>query len=109
MTINNTFAILAAASILAVGSLSLNAAPAPQAAQAAAAEAQVTVTGCLQSAAGAFTLTTESGEQYVVMGSADLAKHVGHTVKITGTKAESPGKLTLKAEKVEQVSTSCAG
>lgn len=109
MTIRNMFAVLAAALILAVGSISLTAAPAPQADQAAAGDAQITLTGCLQGAAGAYTLTTESGEKYAVMGSADLAKHVGHTVKITGTKGADPGKLTVKAEKIEHVSPSCAG
>jgi hypothetical protein len=94
---------------LAVGSISLTAAPPPQAEQAAAGDAQITLTGCLEGVAGAFTLTTEGGEKYVVMGSAELAKHVGHTVKITGTKGDDPGKLTVKAAKIEQISTSCAG
>ena len=108
MKIRNMFTVLAAALILAVGSISLTAAPAPQAEPAAAGDAEVTLTGCLEGAAGAYTLTTEGGEKYVVMGSADLAKHVGHTVKITGTKADAAGKLTLKAAKIEHISPSCA-
>jgi hypothetical protein len=109
MKIRSMFTILAAVLILAVGSISLTAAPAPQAEQAAAGDAQITLTGCLEGAAGPFTLTTEGGEKYVVMGSEELAKHVGHTVKITGTKGDDPGKLTVKAAKIEQISTSCAG
>lgn len=107
MKIRSMFTILAAALILAVGSISLTAAPAPQAGGAAG-DAQITLTGCLEGAAGAFTLTTEGGEKYAVMGSADLAKHVGHTVKITGTKGDDTGKLSVKAQKIEHVSPSCA-
>ena len=108
MKTRNMFTVLAAALILAVGSIGLTAAPAPQADKAAAGDAQITLSGCRQGAAGAFTLTTEGGEKYAVMGSADLAKHVGHTVKITGTKGDEAGKLTVKAAKIEHVSPSCA-
>ena len=109
MKIRNMLTALAAVMILTAGSITLTAAPAPQAQEAGGDNAQITLTGCLEGAAGAFTLTTEGGEKYVVTGSADLAKHVGHKVKITGTKGDNPGKLTLKAEKIEHISPSCAG
>lgn len=110
MTISKMFAIAAVASVLAMGSLNLNAAAAPQENQAgAAAESQVTLTGCLDGSGGVFTLTAQGGERYAVMGSPDLAKHVGHTVRITGAKSDATGKLTLKVEKIEQISASCEG
>src|SRR4051794_37914715 len=55
----------------------------------------VTITGCLEKGdeKGEFHLTTKDGKVYDVKGTAvPLAKHVGHTVTITGNVvAQEPG------------------
>ena len=70
-----------------------------------------TLTGCLTagSGQGSYTLKTEGGGDVAVSGSADLAKHVGHTVGLTGTMHVQGGTKTLKADKIEHVATSCKG
>jgi hypothetical protein len=68
---------------------------------------EATVTGCLTEQQGAYTLATRAGEQITVSGSADLAKHKDHTVKLTGKKSDEGGKSTLNVSKIEMVSASC--
>lgn len=49
---------------------------------------QKTVTGCLSQANGQYVLTSRKGMTYQLTGdSAELANHVGHEVKITGTES----------------------
>jgi Protein of unknown function (DUF5818) len=48
--------------------------------------AQKTVTGCLSESNGQYTLTTKHGHSYELMGeSSELANHVGHEIRVTGT------------------------
>jgi len=67
-----------------------------------------TVTGCLSESAGSYSLATQAGETLDVMGSAYLAKHKNHTVKLTGTTSDQGGKKTLTVSKIEHVSPSCS-
>ncbi len=69
---------------------------------------QQTVTGCLTEAAGSYSVATQGGDKMDVMGSADLAKHKNHTVKLTGTTSDQGGKKTLTVSKIEHVSPSCS-
>lgn len=49
---------------------------------------QKTVTGCLSQANGQYMLTSQKGMTYQLTGdSAELANHVGHEVKVTGTES----------------------
>ena len=66
------------------------------------------LTGCLTEQAGSFTLKTQAGDNVTVTGSADLAKHKNHTVKLTGKISEEGGKKTLNVAKLEHVSPSCS-
>ena len=68
---------------------------------------EATVTGCLTEQQGSYMLATRAGEQITVSGSADLAKHKDHTVKLTGKKSDEGGKSTLNVSKIEMVSASC--
>lgn len=94
--------------------VALSVAPALWAQQAdspkAAAPAQVqgaeqTLTGCLASQEKTFTLKTSSGD--VEIEGAGLASHVGHTIRVTGTRATAAGKATFKVTNVEMVSANC--
>ncbi len=67
-----------------------------------------TVTGCLTEQQGTYMISTSSGEQYNVTGSADLVKHKDHTVKLTGTTSDEGGKKMLTVSKIEHVSPSCS-
>jgi Protein of unknown function (DUF5818) len=66
----------------------------------------VTVTGCLNQGKenGGYYLTAKDGKVYELSGKADFAKHVGHTVTVTGhevpmSKAdESKMEMTEKTE-----------
>jgi len=66
------------------------------------------MTGCLTESAGTYTLATPAGEQVSVSGSADLAKHKDHTVKLTGKSSNAGGKSSLTVTKIEMVSASCS-
>jgi hypothetical protein len=70
---------------------------------------QVSISGCLEKGSGdAYTLTTQDGQQVSVTGSPDLSKHVGHTVRITGTRDDKSREPSLKASKVELVAPQCS-
>jgi hypothetical protein len=66
------------------------------------------VTGCLTEAGGSYILATSSGDQVSVSGSADLAKHKDHTVKLTGKASDEGGKKSITVSKIEMVSASCS-
>ena len=49
---------------------------------------QKTVTGCLSEANGQYMLTSRKGNTYQLTGdSSELAHHVGHEVRVTGTES----------------------
>jgi Protein of unknown function (DUF5818) len=49
---------------------------------------QKTVTGCLSQANGQYVLTSHKGMVYQLNGdSSELANHVGHEIKVTGTES----------------------
>jgi Protein of unknown function (DUF5818) len=51
---------------------------------------QKTVTGCLSQANGQYMLTTKKGNTYQLNGdSSELANHVGHEIKVTGTESSA--------------------
>lgn len=65
-----------------------------------------TVTGCVGGSAGSYTLTNGRHKNGVgVSGSDDLAPHVGHTVKLTGSWSDD--KKTFNETKVDMVSETC--
>jgi hypothetical protein len=66
------------------------------------------VTGCLTESGGSYMLATSSGDQVNVTGSADLAKHKDHTVKLTGKASNEGGKKSITVSKIEMVSASCS-
>lgn len=66
-----------------------------------------TMTGCIGGSAGKYTITNGRYKNGVaVAGKDDLAAHVGHTVKLTGTWSED--KKTFNETKVDLVKDSCA-
>src|SRR5271165_5706246 len=81
-----------------------------------------TITGCLSSASGRFTLTDSNGKKYHLVGynAKEINEHVGHTVEITGMPtikttdttaqgAESTAKETpvFKVKSVKHVADTC--
>jgi len=79
---------------------------------------QKTVTGCLSQANGQYVLTSHKGMAYQLAGdSAELANHVGHEVKITGTEsgggasANASGQTangpTLEVSSMKHISKTC--
>jgi hypothetical protein len=64
-----------------------------------------TITGCLKgpNSEGVYELTTKQAAQAVeVGGDPDLAKHVGHTVKLTGDWAKTGAEIGEKQEGPEE-------
>jgi hypothetical protein len=86
--------------------------------QATAADPEKSIEGCLAGAGGSFTLTDSSGKTYQLAGdTAELGKHVGHTVRISGSEKSagaeaggSPagGQQTFTVQKVKMVSPNCS-
>ncbi|MBI1898277.1 MAG: hypothetical protein HYS04_17355 [Acidobacteria bacterium] len=74
-------------------------------AKAGGATKEVTLTGCMAAGetAGQFSFSGKGGRKLNVSGLPDLSSHVGHTVKITGTRS---GK-DFTATKIEHVSDTC--
>jgi hypothetical protein len=82
---------------------------------------QVTVQGCLSGSDGKYMLTDDNGKMYNLGGdTSKLADHVGHEVKITGTKSaseasgESGGTMsdqssspTLEVTSMKHISKTC--
>ena len=87
--------------------------------QATAADPEKSIEGCLAGAGGSFTLTDSSGKTYQLAGdTAKLGEHVGHTVRISGSKksagADGPAAggssagATFTVQKVKMVSPNCS-
>jgi osmotically-inducible protein OsmY len=72
--------------------------------------ATVEQTGCLSKSGDAFTLRNdETGSSVSLAGGADLAQHVGHTVKVSGTRIKSADQPdTLRVQSITHVAGSCA-
>lgn len=80
---------------------------------------QKTVTGCLSQANGQYMLTTHKGMTYQLAGdSSELANHVGHEIKVTGTEsgagasANASGQTsangpTLEVSSMKHISKTC--
>lgn len=65
--------------------------------------AEQTFTGSVdENEEGAFILSADDGEEYVITGSG-LASMAGKTVKITGTLAENAEPKTITVMKIEEV------
>lgn len=92
-----------------------------QGADASAAGQQHSVTGCLSSSGGAYTLAAKNGKTYELTGdTAKLSDHVGHEMKITGTMspasesstgtmAKSSGEETIDVTTFKHISKTCQG
>ena len=65
------------------------------------------LTGCLSKGdtADEYVLTDASGKRTSVSGVADLAKHVGHRVRLTG---DASGSDTFKVTEIQHLAPSCA-
>ncbi len=70
---------------------------------------QAQLVGCLEEGdeAGYYLLTDEDGEEYDVTGIADLKKHLGHKVRLTGSWEEEGESRIFKATKIEHLSADC--
>lgn len=75
------------------------------AAQAQAKGAEQTLTGCLASEQGSFSLKTSSGT-FQLEGNG-LQAHVGHTIRVSGTQSTVAGKSVFRVTDIEMVSSSC--
>jgi hypothetical protein len=96
---------------IALMSIALAAAPAtwaqnadtPQAA--APAQAEQSLTGCLDGRDNAFTLKTSTGT--VALQGDGLDQHVGKTIRVTGAQSTAAGKPVFKVTDIEVVSPRC--
>ncbi len=70
---------------------------------------EVSIVGCLDEGGdeGYFVLTDEDGEEIDVTGSAELGKHLGHKVRLTGTWVEEDEYEIFKVAKIEHISADC--
>ena len=68
-----------------------------------------TLMGCLEEAdvPGGYVLAAGTKEGVAVMGSADLKKHVGHTVKLTGEEYKAEGKTHFEVNDIEHIAATC--
>ena len=72
-------------------------------------QTEVTLSGCLKAqGAETFTLKTEAGSEITLTGSTELQKHVGHTVRVTGTFTADLEHQTVQVSAIEHVSDSCS-
>ena len=64
-----------------------------------------TATGCLAKGdtTGQYTLTMKGGRKLAVTGTADMEKHAGHTVTLTGTRKGQ----SFEATNLKHVSATC--
>lgn len=76
--------------------------------QAGSTSGQKTVTGCLSQSNGQYMLTSRKGMSYQLTGdSSELANHVGHEVRITGTEsgagasANASGQMAANGPSIE--------
>lgn len=81
-----------------------------QPSQSPPATSTVEQTGCLMKSGSGFTLRNDkTGASIGLTGGADLAQHVGHTVKVSGTRNESADQPdALRVESITHVAGSCA-
>jgi hypothetical protein len=102
MTLRNVF--LHASMFILAGALAFGQAD-PKEKGGAAGAKEAKVTGCLGKgdAAGQYTLTTKSGQKLTVAGTADMEKHVGHTVTLTGARKGR----SFDATALEHVAPTC--
>jgi hypothetical protein len=80
---------------------------------------QETVTGCLSSSGGTYTLAAKNGKTYELAGdTSKLSEHVGHEIKVTGTPSsaaasssgamgKSSGEQTLEVSSFKHISKTC--
>lgn len=70
-----------------------------------------TITGCLSGSSGNYTLTDKSGTAYQLTGDTNgMNDHVGHTIKVTGTKSSaSPSSSNSIGSSSNSSSTSSSG
>lgn len=81
-------------------------APAPQSAPAGPHSTSRTVEGCLSGTAGNYVLTDNSGVNLQLQGdAAQLAKHVGKRVRITGTPTAKSGQVSEQDSRTETSNT----
>jgi hypothetical protein len=71
------------------------------------AAAGTTLTGCLEKSGSDFTLTDKSGKETMVMGSADLAKHAGHQVTLSGKMEKKGDEGHFMVSKITHISPTC--
>lgn len=99
-----------AAALITVGTPLGAFSPSPQQepSQSQSKDRQQSYTGCLAAGTeqGMYILKTSSGN-LMVSGSADLAKHIGHTVTVTG-KPSSAGD-SLQVSNIKQIAATCNG
>jgi hypothetical protein len=61
---------------------------------------EITVQGCLSSSNGNYMLTDKHGNSFRLIGdAAKLSEHVGHEVKITGTKSSASASTSGESSK----------
>jgi len=94
-----------------------NSAPSAQKGSTTAEAGSHTVEGCLSGSDGKYTLTDMHGKTYELTGdTSKLAEHVGHQVKITGTRSSgnaSPSstaggsEMALDVSSVKHISKTC--
>ena len=68
-----------------------------------------TVTGCLTkgNAAGEYLITTDAGQQTMLVSTQDLSKHIDHKVKVNGSPAKQEQKAVFRVDSVEHIADSC--
>ncbi len=68
---------------------------------------KTTIEGCLSGSDGNYTLTDKSGAAYQLTGdTAKLEKHVGHTIRVTGTATTSSASNTTSGNPSSSMSGS---
>ncbi|MGH9675315.1 MAG: hypothetical protein ACRD44_19260 [Bryobacteraceae bacterium] len=104
------FAVLAMACILMLaGTTVFGQDPAPQPPAGADDPKKVqTFTGCLsQGTDGTFMLKTKGQSEQVTVAGAELGKHVGHTVQLTGWMKTEGGKNIFQVTQIKHIATTC--
>ena len=80
-------------------------------------QAGATLMGCLQKVEGGNSYKigngssggkTENGESAVITGPAQLEKHVGHTVKLTGKETSTEGYTAFTVHDIQHIASTCS-
>ena len=108
----NKLMTLLVAGLLAVGATTFaqqgqDPAEQPQARPESGQSGAQTLTGCLKSADGKFTLTESSGRSVTVAGSADLASHENQHVQVTGRLEQQGGEAQFMATQIRRLAAAC--